>query len=484
MICFSNKFASINATEKISLSPKNIELFKSSTEFLKARQIIQILESEGYLCLFVGGCVRDTLLGTTPDDLDLATNCHLDELVKIFKKYKVNVSIQGEEYSVANIFGLEVATLRVDTDFHGDGINDVEYTNNVVDDSKRRDLTINSLYMDIDFTIYDYCGGLSDINNRLIRTVGDAKERFNEHSTRLLRAIYFKNRFEGFNYGEGLIDIMKENTSICNLVVNEMYGKMLEKVIKHNCLSGFMKDCMEIGVMDYGFKEISHLKDLKQNPKFHCFDAWNHTLEVVKTAEKIRPGDVAFILGALYHDVGKGLPGIRGFNKEGAPNDLGHEEAGSPIAYNHILRYGFGKEIATEASFYVKHHGISIKLKSAKKHAYLRWVRVISREFKNRKELTTVLEKLVDIIYCDTMGFGEELKNENLSRLPLIKASFKLILSENILFLKELPINGNDVMSITGCKGKDVGEILNEFLIMNINDRARALKILENRKGK
>ena len=78
MSCYSSGFASIDALEKIKLNNKNIDLFKSSDEYLKARKIIKILESEGYLCLFVGGCVRDTLLGNSPDDLDLATNCHLD----------------------------------------------------------------------------------------------------------------------------------------------------------------------------------------------------------------------------------------------------------------------------------------------------------------------------------------------------------------------------------------------------------------------
>lgn len=478
----SRELAMFNLKDEMKLSDSKINLFKKSREFNKCFKIINVLESEGYSCYFVGGCIRDTLLNLKVDDLDLATNCRLDTIIKIFKKHGINVKIKGQEHPVAEIYGVELAEFRIDGEVLGDGKSKVEHTDTPYEDSTRRDLTVNSLYMDKDFIVYDFQGGLEDIRNKVIRTVGDAKTRFEEHSTRILRAIYFKTKLKGFSFAPGLQEVIRENGHICLKVVNEMHGKLLLKVITNGSLYEYMKECMDLGLMRYVYKELAHLYKLPQNPKYHCFDSWEHTLVVLKEAEKALSNSPAFILGALYHDCAKGLPNVRGVNKEGMPNDLGHEEVGSKIAFESLLNYGLGKDLGKEVSLYVKYHGT--KLYGVKQAGYIKFVRKVSKEFSNKEDLKRFLTNLVLFISCDAKGFNDTLKEEILSGLGDVHSKLMTVIDENLFYIKELPVNGKDVMDITGFKGKEVGDTLEDLLLMNVNNRQRAISLLEKRKSK
>jgi tRNA nucleotidyltransferase (CCA-adding enzyme) len=202
-------------------------------------------EAELYL---VGGCVRDAILGNTPKDYDLATNVEPDMIMDIVSKIDnstileigksfgiINVVIRGDEY--------EIATFRKDIG-EGRRPDSVEFTN-IQEDVKRRDLTINALFYDIsEKCIYDYVGGIDDLNNKLIRTVGDPDARFNEDPLRIMRVIRFMNKYK-FTIGSETESAMMRSYGKLNEISRERIRDELIKTLSvttsHEYLSMYLR---------------------------------------------------------------------------------------------------------------------------------------------------------------------------------------------------------------------------------------------------
>lgn len=449
-------------------------------EYKKALAIINILEKNGYECEFVGGCVRDKCLGKEVNDYDLVTNASTEEILEVYKGIKVSIDEVGKNFGVLIINGIEVAQYRTET-YEKVSKPTIKLTSSKKEDSSRRDFTINSLYMNKDGEITDYHNGLKHLKEKIIESVGNPEDRFKEDPSRILRALYLKSKL-GFNLSLNLKNSIKENAGLVCKVPKELVGKIILKTISSGKLSEFMKDAMDLGLLKYVFTEFEHLNGLVQSPVYHKYDAWNHTLVVLRSAEQKYPGDVAFILSALYHDVAKGLSGVRGINKLGYPNDIGHEEVGSAIAFEKMLDYGFGKPIAREVSFYVRYHGIRLD-KNSKLKSYVKLLRKMSNEYKNKNDLKNGLIRLVDLIDCDADGFNEDLKIEIKEYIPYLKRGLNEALNSHMFYINELPVNGQDIMIITGKRGPVVGEILEMLLFNNITNREQALKILESKRN-
>lgn len=453
----------------------------NNKEYKKSLEIINELEEANFDCYFVGGCVRDQLLGIDVNDFDLVTNASTEEVLEVYKGTKTYIDEVGKNFGVLIVNGIELAQYR--TEFYEKVSKPtIKLSNNMEEDSKRRDFTINSMYMDKSGKVIDFNKGKEDLNNKVINCVGDVNERFKEDPSRILRAIYLKSKLN-FSLTENLKQGIVKNAKLLNEVPKELVGKIVLKVIKSGKLSEFMEDAMELGLMNYIFTELNHLKDLPQNPLYHCYDAWNHTLAVVRSAENKKPGNVGFILGALYHDCAKGLSGVRGENSLGQPNDIGHEIHGGKIAYDKIIHYGFGKEIAFEVRFYVAEHGVRLG-NNLRMRSYVKWLKKVSVYFRNKDDLRKGVSKLFDFVDCDADGFGDNLKEEIKNGIPEIKENLDKALNEFMYYYKELPVNGEDVIRETGVKGVEVGKMLDILLQNNVQDKEMAYKYLAKNKIK
>lgn len=171
----------------------------TKTLFEQAKPILKTLQSNQHQAYFVGGSVRDYLMHKTIHDIDITTSATPDEVETIFEKTipigrehgTINVVYNGEHY--------EVTTFRAEGDYDDHRRpNEVFFVRELYEDVKRRDFTMNAIAMDADFHIHDYFNGQQDIKNRIIRTVGNAQERFNEDALRIIRGLRFQSQL-GFS---------------------------------------------------------------------------------------------------------------------------------------------------------------------------------------------------------------------------------------------------------------------------------------------
>ena len=177
--------------------------------------ISKIFKQNNYKCLIVGGAVRDALLGETQKDFDLATDALPDKVEEMMHASGFATIATGKAFGVINVFTesgeFEIATMRKDIGSDGRRPEHVEFTT-IEEDILRRDLTINALFFDLDTSeVVDMVGGIEDLKNGIIRTVGEASERFEEDRLRILRAIRFAARFEGKLSTDIKISLIQDN---------------------------------------------------------------------------------------------------------------------------------------------------------------------------------------------------------------------------------------------------------------------------------
>ena len=206
-----------------------ITVFHKHSGWLEVQDILNTLHKSGFKAYLAGGCVRDALLGQTPKDFDIATSARSEQILKFFSKSNQ----QGKAFGVVAVFCkqgmVEVATFRKDGPYlDGRHPEYVEFLDDK-EDALRRDFTINALFYDIQTKqVIDYVGGLKDLQNKIIRTVGPPADRFTEDKLRMVRALRFQIQlgFDLDSVTENAIDKMKN--SISEISTERVYEECLK----------------------------------------------------------------------------------------------------------------------------------------------------------------------------------------------------------------------------------------------------------------
>lgn len=325
-------------------------------------RILTLLTEQGFAAYVVGGAVRDLLLGKTPGDFDVATSARPESVISILEPAGFTVIGElGQNFGVVVVYQdghtVEIATFRGETygvDAHKP--EQVWYCDDLESDLSRRDFTINAMALDRFGKVYDYHGGRQDLQQKILRTVGDAPARYREDALRMYRACRFVGQL-GFDYvqmqGAGPafgqpytpyylpqscsfpvsrsagLSLERVRTELDKLLLGKWAGKGLMLLLATGLAAGRCRvreqgAYREIDVLP----ELEHLAGLPQNQRFHCYDVWEHTLAAVDNS----PRQLAIRWALLLHDVAKGLPGIRKLNKEGQPSDHGHEAESAVMA--------------------------------------------------------------------------------------------------------------------------------------------------------
>lgn len=195
--------------------------------------IIDTIYENGYEAFIVGGCVRDFILGISPNDYDIATSANPEKILSIFNDFKtITNGIKHGTVGIIiddNIY--EITTYRIEGEYEDNRRpKEVKFTKNIVEDLKRRDLTINAMAYNYKVGLIDEFGGIKDINQNLIRTVGNPDERFNEDGLRIIRAIRFSSKL-GFKIEEVTLNSIYKNSKLIKNISKERITNEFNKII-------------------------------------------------------------------------------------------------------------------------------------------------------------------------------------------------------------------------------------------------------------
>lgn len=316
-----------------------------------AVEVVRRLRAKGYMALFAGGCVRDMLMGIEPGDYDIATSARPEEIMGLFKK-TIPVGAQfGVVIVMEDGFQFEVATFRSEGPYSDGRHPDSVTFTDPEGDARRRDFTINGMFYDpILDKLMDYVGGQRDIQSRLIRTIGDPYERFEEDRLRMVRAGRFACRFQ-YNIEERTRKAILEYAPKILTVSWERIREELEKILldANRHLGIGLLD--KLGLLGHILPEISAMKGVKQPDNLHPEgDVFTHTLLSISY---LKDPTWVLAIGALLHDVGK--PRTRQ-EKEGKTRFLYHSEVGAEMAGAICDRLRTSREEKERIVWLVKKH--------------------------------------------------------------------------------------------------------------------------------
>ncbi|AWI06217.1 CCA tRNA nucleotidyltransferase [Clostridium drakei] len=416
-----------------------------------AKHIMKILKNRGYESYVVGGCVRDSLINRKPNDWDLTTNALPEQTLEIFKTEGFRVIETGIKHGTVTIVmndnPYEVTTYRVDGEYldnrHPDN---VTFTTSLKEDLSRRDFTINSMAYNEDKGLIDYFNGVSDLNSKIIRCVGNADERFNEDALRMLRAVRFSSELEFELDFEGTFIAIKKN---CNLIKNISVERIREEfckiLISHKPSNGILA-LKEANLLKYILPEIIPCIGFNQHNVHHDKDIFYHTLSVLDNA----PNNIKIRLAALLHDIGK--PECFTMDDKSIGHFYGHNKVSAEIAKKILTRLKFdNKTIDTVYILIYEHMSKFDKIKTYS-----------IKKFMNRVKIEN-LEGLFKLQIADIEGLAEEY--HDYSKILSLKAKCETIIKEKQpLNMKELNINGSDLINLGIKQGKQIGEILQALL--------------------
>jgi poly(A) polymerase/tRNA nucleotidyltransferase (CCA-adding enzyme) len=405
------------------------------------------LKSKGFNVYLVGGSIRDIFLNKDIDDYDLATDATPDQLKKIFPK----AILFGEKFGTIMLIidnnRVEITTLRKESDYDdGRHPSKVSFIKDINEDLKRRDFTVNAIAFDlINFNIIDLFNGEGDITKKIIRAVGNPDARFEEDALRLLRAVRFSLKL-GFKIEQNTYNSIKKNAHLIEFISKERVRDEFLKIISGDNSSKGIELLRETGLLQYIMPELLVCVGVMQN-KFHSLDVYNHLLlSMDKADEKIK-------LVALLHDIGKPQ------TKEGE-HFFAHEKVGADIARNILTRLKFPKE------------EIYMTCKLIQLHLFFyndSWSDGAVRRFLRKVEDDKSLELLFLLREADEKG--NPISTYDFNNLEKFKKRIQKIKEKDrFMSIKDLKINGYDLMKIGYQRDKFLGETLNLLLDAIIED--------------
>lgn len=408
---------------------------------------INLLQSAGFEAYAVGGCVRDSLLGKTPNDWDITTSAKPEDMKSVFADFHcidtgikhgtVTVVIDGEP--------LEITTFRLDGEYEDNRHpKSVTFTSDLGADLGRRDFTVNAMaYSKMTGTV-DLFGGQNDLENKIIRCVGDPDRRFNEDALRILRALRFASALD-FEIEEKTAQSLLKNRALLGNISEERISKELLKLVcgkgAKRILTDFAPVLFEI------LPELQPMyKNSHDNPH-HCYDIYEHTLIAV---ESIDP-EPTLRFAMLLHDCGK--PAVKKFDENGVAHFYGHQRISAEISAQILARLKVSNKFRDEILFLVSNHD--------------RWELYENTEkmprYLSKFGLDGVL-KLLKVMRADVLAQSPEYRYRLDQIADAEEIAKNLAAQKPCLSLSELQINGRTLMDIGIPQGRKLGAVLAQLL--------------------
>ena len=411
--------------------------------------IIRKLENAGFEAYAVGGCVRDTILKRTPGDWDITTSAFPGDVKKLFRR-TIDTGIKhGTVTVMLKAEGYEITTYRIDgvyTDSrHPES---VEFTSDLAEDLKRRDFTINAMAYNPKKGLVDIYGGISDLNNKIIRCVGNAEERFNEDALRIVRAVRFAAQL-GFEIEESTKKAITKHAPTLVNISKERIQSELEKIITSDN-PGMMREAYELGITKVILPEFDKAMETSQNTKYHIYSVGEHIIRVMEGV----PAEKYLRLTALLHDIGK--PECKTINDIGQDSFKNHAQVGAVIARRILKDLKYDNKTVGIVTKLIECHMDNPVKKEKTPEAVRRSVNKIGKE---------LYPMFLTLRNADIAAKNPEYIAEKYEELKYMKEVYNEILKNgDCVDIKELAVSGKDIIKMGVEPGERVGEILNRLL--------------------
>lgn len=411
-------------------------------------EILNRLTAAGFQAYAVGGCVRDSLLGTVPGDWDICTSALPEESEACFSDLRV-VETGLKHGTVTVIFQgvpYEITTFRSDGNYLDHRRpQQVNFVRTLKEDLLRRDFTINAMAVGLDGEIQDPFGGRQDLTDGIIRCVGDPDTRFTEDALRILRGLRFASRL-GFSIAPETAAAMERNKNLLSYVSGERIYKELTGIL----IGTYAQSVLEQygGVLAAVLPEIQPSMGFLQHNPFHNRDVWQHTLEALG---KSRP-DPIVRWALLLHDLGK--PDCFTLDDRGIGHFYGHPQRSMELAEQILDRFHGDKKTRDTICLLVRDHDreAPATIKNAR-----RWIARYGRDN---------VRLLLEVKRCDCLAHVDTPKtraryNNLMEMTRLIQECLE---TEQCFSVRDLPVKGGDVMALGVPAGPQVGRILEGLL--------------------
>lgn len=415
--------------------------------------VIEKLQTHGYEAFIVGGCVRDSIMGLTPHDWDVTTSAQPEEVMIALNGYRLIESglKHGTVTVLINKMPIEVTTYRIDGEYSDNRHPDeVRFTKVLEEDLARRDFTVNALAYNHDNGVIDCFGGMQDIQNKQIRCVGEPDLRFHEDGLRILRALRFASVL-GFSIEEATADSIFRSYALLDFIAQERINTEFTKLLCGRNAETVLREYRT--VIGQFLPEIKAMFDFEQYNSYHVYDVWEHTLKAVASVD----ATPVLRLTMLLHDIGKPL--CFTMDDKGVGHFYGHDKKSVEIATELLRRLKYDGDTINQVITLVQYHDISL---SADRIMLRRLLCVLGEE--NARLLLKVKA-------ADTLAQNPAYSNR-LDELKKIEAILNNIISQDLCFsLKNLEINGEDLLSLGVPQGTEIGRILSALLNEVIDDK-------------
>jgi len=429
-------------------------------------EILDRLNEKGFKAYFVGGSLRDALLDKPIKDVDITTSATPEETIEVFSDCKVLPTglKHGTVFIMYKGEQIEITSFRKEGEYSdGRRPDEVFFTKDIDEDVKRRDFTINSFAYNPKEGLVDLVNGQEDLKNKLIRTVGNPDDRFQEDPLRIMRGLRFSSKL-GFNIEEKTEQSIFRNKHLLkNISAERIQSEFNGLLMGENSKEVLTKYSSVISEI---VPEIKSMIGFEQKNPHHLYDVWEHSSVVIENSEE----DIAHKLAGVFHDAGK--PETFTVDEKGIGHFYGHAKESAKIADKALTRLKYDKKTKERVINLILDHEKDIpnKVYKIKKRIYL--------EGHER-----VLDSL-KFIRSDDKGKNTEYFNR-FKKIEDTESFIREYLQNNpILSKKDLAVNGKDLRKI-GLEGKEIGETLDNlaFLVMggHKNTKESLLKLAKKK---
>ena len=408
----------------------------------QVNSILESLQKAGYEAYVVGGCVRDALLGREPHDWDITTSALPTEVKNVFPR-TVDTGLQhGTVTVLCGGTGYEVTTFRVDGVYEdGRHPKEVTFTPSLKEDLRRRDFTINAMAYNNASGLVDLFGGQQDLENGVVRAVGDPVQRFAEDALRIMRAIRFSAQL-GYEIEPGTLKAAEILAPNLQKISSERIREELEKTLVSD-RPELLRTAWAAGITKEFIPEFDRCMETDQINPHHCYTVGEHILKGVSLVRKDRILRITMFL----HDIAK--PICHTVDEEGIDHFRGHAEVGCNLAKTILQRLKYDNATIRKVTTLVKYHDTQIRL----------------TEPSVRKAVVMtgadLFPLLLEVKQADFLAQSTFQREEKQEKFDTLRAIYERVLERgDCLSLRELAVNGSDLIE-TGVKpGREVGNIL------------------------